>query len=153
MPVPDPLVQGSASLRLSDLVRPATEAESAAEDREAAALSGEEETRPRAAPPAKQPSPPSFGERLFDELGFPRTESELGRRNDAGPRESGAVPWSGREFDRGGWHEQGEQLALALEAIAHRFRTGELAAPQFDAAVGDAAALAAALAAVLGIRS
>ena len=45
-----------------------------------------------------------------------------------------------------------ETAAAALEALAARVRAGTVQLPQFAAELGDAAALAAALAALLGIR-
>lgn len=52
----------------------------------------------------------------------------------------------------GNSHANNESAARALEALAHRVRSGELALPGYVPELGDAAALAAALAALLGIR-
>ena len=48
--------------------------------------------------------------------------------------------------------EHRESAARALEGLAHRIRSGELVLPGYVPELGDAAALAAALAALLGIR-
>jgi hypothetical protein len=44
-------------------------------------------------------------------------------------------------------------VAFVLERLAHRMRAGELSVPSYDARLGEQAALVAALAAVLGVRS
>jgi hypothetical protein len=44
-------------------------------------------------------------------------------------------------------------VAVVLEGLAHRMRAGELSVPSYDARLGEQAALVAALAAVLGVRS
>jgi len=54
-----------------------------------------------------------------------------------------------RDFDIG---NNPEAAAVALEGLAARVRAGTVHLPQFSAELGDAAALAAALAALLGIR-
>lgn len=51
-----------------------------------------------------------------------------------------------------GIHSNGEAAARALELIAQRVRSGELALPGYDPALGDSAALIAALAALHGVR-
>ena len=54
--------------------------------------------------------------------------------------------------DRQGGAGQTEAAAQLLESLARRVREGELVLPGFNAEMGDAAALASALAALLGVR-
>jgi hypothetical protein len=54
-----------------------------------------------------------------------------------------------RESERSGTNEA---AALALESLARRVRDGEISIPGYTPDMGDAAALAAALAALLSVR-
>ena len=59
-------------------------------------------------------------------------------------------PWADRARRSG--HEDAEAAARALEVLARRVRHGEISLVGYEPRLGDAAALAAALAAVLGVR-
>jgi hypothetical protein len=50
------------------------------------------------------------------------------------------------------WPPRREVLAASLDSLAQRIRTGELPVPGFETGMEDAAALAAVLAAVLGVK-
>ena len=68
-----------------------------------------------------------------------------------GSEATGAEPWAARARRES---EDGspESAAKALEALASRVRSGEIQLPMFSAEMGEAAALAAALAALLNLR-
>jgi hypothetical protein len=67
------------------------------------------------------------------------------------PEAGGAEPWAARARRES---EDGspESAARALEGLASRIRSGEIQLPTFSAEMGEAAALAAALAALLNLR-
>lgn len=69
-------------------------------------------------------------------------------------RATGGEPWARETPDDGSAADvlAADRLAVALEGVARRVRFGELRAPRFDPRGGDAAALAAALASVMGVE-
>ena len=67
------------------------------------------------------------------------------------PGSSSAIePWADRARRAG--DENAEAAARALELLARRVREGEISLAGYEPRLGDAAALAAALAALLGVR-
>jgi len=119
-------------------------------DHEGIASDGGEAARLFDASPTPEPLPAWSDDDLIDIMPLQKERAAASTRVPT-PGSSRAIePWADRARRAG--DESAEAAARALELLARRVRDGEISLAGYEPRLGDAAALAAALAALLGVR-
>jgi hypothetical protein len=102
------------------------------------------------ASPSPEPLPAWSDDDMIDIMPVPTERSASPNRAPTPVSARAIEPWADRARRAG--DESAEAAARALELLARRVRDGEISLAGYEPRLGDAAALAAALAALLGVR-